>query len=54
MKIILKDFCKGTPEKLKELCLPETIPLNFNDTLNKYAIKGFRILALGFKTIKMS
>ena len=49
-----KVFCKGSPEKLKELCMPETIPLNFNDVLNKYAIKGFRILALGFKTIKMS
>ena len=49
-----KIFCKGSPEKLKELCMPETIPNNFNDVLNKYAIKGFRILALGFKTIKMS
>ena len=49
-----KIFCKGSPEKLKELCLPETIPANFNDVLNKYAIKGFRILALGFKTLKMS
>ena len=49
-----KVFCKGSPEKLKELCLPETIPENFNDTLNKYAIKGFRILAMAFKTIKMS
>ena len=49
-----KVFCKGSPEKLKELCLPETIPEDFNDTLNKYAIKGFRILAMGFKTIKMS
>ena len=49
-----KIFCKGSPEKLKELCMPETIPSNFNDTLNKYAIKGFRILALAFKTIKMS
>ena len=49
-----KIFCKGSPEKLKELCIPETIPTNFNDILNKYAIKGFRILALGFKTIKMS
>ena len=49
-----KIFCKGSPEKLKELCLPETIPSNFNDILNKYAIKGFRILALAFKTIKMS
>ena len=34
--------------------MPETIPANFNDVLNKYAIKGFRILALAFKTIKMS
>ena len=49
-----KIFCKGSPEKLKELCMSETIPNNFNDVLNKYAIKGFRILALGFKTIKMS
>ena len=49
-----KVFCKGSPEKLKELCLPETIPANFNDILNKYAIKGFRILSMGFKTIKMS
>ena len=49
-----KIFCKGSPEKLKELCIPETIPSNFNETLNKYAIKGFRILALAFKTIKMS
>jgi cation-transporting ATPase 13A3/4/5 len=49
-----KVFCKGSPEKLKELCMPETIPANFNDVLNKYAIKGFRILAMAFKTIKMS
>ena len=49
-----KVFCKGSPEKLRELCLPETIPENFNDTLNKYAIKGFRVLAMAFKTIKMS
>ena len=49
-----KVFCKGSPEKLKELCMPETIPANFNDILNNYAIKGFRILSLAFKTIKMS
>ena len=49
-----KVFCKGSPEKIKELCLPETVPEVFNDTLNKYAIKGFRVLAMSFKAVKMS
>ena len=49
-----KIFCKGSPEKLKELCLPETIPENFSDILDGYASKGLRILAMAFKTIKMS
>ena len=49
-----KVFCKGSPEKLKKLCLPETIPKNYNEILNSYAIKGFRILSMAFKTIQMN
>lgn len=48
-----KVFCKGSPEKIKDLCKPETIPSNFNDILSKYTTKGFRVLALSTKLLKM-
>jgi cation-transporting ATPase 13A2 len=48
-----KAFCKGSPEKIKELCKAETIPQNFNVILNKYTMKGFRVLALSAKLVKM-
>ena len=48
-----KAFCKGSPEKIKELCKPDTIPTNFNEILSKYTTKGFRVLALGAKLLKM-
>ena len=48
-----KAFCKGSPEKLKELCKPETLPLNFDATLNNYTIKGYRVLAMAAKGLKM-
>lgn len=48
-----KAFCKGSPEKLIDLCKPETIPTNFNEILSKYTTKGFRVLALGAKILKM-
>ena len=41
-----KIYCKGSPEKLKNLCINETIPENFDETLNFYAAKGYRILAM--------
>jgi predicted P-type ATPase len=48
-----KVFCKGSPEKIKELCNPSTIPANFNDILNNYTTKGLRVLGLATKSIKM-
>ena len=49
-----KLFCKGSPEKIKELCKSDTIPKDFNDVLKKYTSKGFRVLALSFKMMKMN
>ena len=46
-------FCKGSPEKLKKLCLNETIPANFDETLDFYAAKGYRILAMACQFIKI-
>ena len=48
-----KAFCKGSPEKLRELCKPETIPLNFDEILNTYTTKGYRVLAMGAKGLVM-
>ena len=49
-----KVFCKGAPEKIKELCKIESIPENFDDVLNDYTSKGFRVLALSCKMVKMN
>ena len=48
-----KAFCKGSPEKIKKLCRPETIPSQFNNILNSYASKGFRVLALAARNLKI-
>lgn len=44
-------FVKGSPEKIFELCVKESIPESFHTTLDFYAQKGFRILAFGVKKL---
>ena len=46
-------YVKGSPEKIKELCQPKTIPTDFNEVLNNYTSKGYRVLAMGTKVINM-
>ena len=46
-------YCKGSPEKLKELCQPNTIPSDFIQQLNYYTSRGYRVLAMGSKIINM-
>ena len=48
-----KVFCKGSPEKVKELCKPQTIPQNFDKILNSYTRKGYRVLGMAFKELIM-
>ena len=48
-----KAFCKGSPEKIKDLCKPDTVPLNFDSVLNAYTTKGYRVLAMAAKGLKM-
>ena len=43
----------GSPEKIKELCRPDTLPENFNYILSNYTAKGFRVLGLSMKKIKL-
>lgn len=49
-----KAFVKGSPERIRELCLPHTIPTNFDEILQIYTECGFRVLALATKKLKMT
>ena len=45
---------KGSPEKLRELCLKETIPSNFHKILDNYSKNGFRVLACATRPLQIS
>ena len=49
-----KVFCKGSPEKIKELCDPSTIPESFDEVLNSYTTKGYRVLGMAGKSLIMN
>jgi len=49
-----KVFSKGSPEQIRDSCLKETIPPDFNEVLKKYTMKGFRVLAFSYKNVKIS
>jgi cation-transporting ATPase 13A3/4/5 len=42
---------KGSPEKLRELCLPESLPSNFHPMLDTYAKSGYRVLACASRSL---
>ena len=46
-----KVFCKGSPESIKTICIPSTIPKNFDEILNIYTLKGYRVLGAAAKSI---
>jgi len=48
-----KAFCKGSPETIKNLCNNVTIPNNFDEILNIYTNKGYRVLGLAAKSINI-
>ena len=41
-----KVFVKGSPERIRELCVAESLPGNFDEVLEKYTECGYRVLAL--------
>jgi len=57
MSVIVRDlrgsnfiiFTKGAPEKLEDICVPESLPDNFHNTLRDLTIKGYRVIALAYR-----
>lgn len=44
-------YCKGAPEKISSLCLPNTVPGTFPELLKDYTLQGFRVIALAWKKL---
>lgn len=46
-------YIKGAPEKIASLCDPNTVPDDFSEVLHEYTHKGFRVLALAYRPLKV-
>jgi cation-transporting ATPase 13A2 len=44
-------FVKGAPECMKDICRPESFPADYDELLNHYTHRGFRVIACAAKTI---
>lgn len=45
---------KGSPEKIKELCKPSTLPGDFESVLDFYAKSGYRVLAAAIRDLPIA
>nr|XP_032818254.1 probable cation-transporting ATPase 13A4 isoform X3 [Petromyzon marinus] len=44
-------FMKGAPEKVAGLCLPDTVPCDFEKELHKYAAQGYRVIGFASRQL---
>jgi cation-transporting ATPase 13A3/4/5 len=44
-------YVKGAPEAMKEICRPESFPVDYDDLLAYYTHRGFRVIACATKHI---
>ena len=59
MSVIVRDlasmtfkiYCKGSPEKLKLISKPESIPDNFQEILDSYTENGYRVIAVASRLL---
>lgn len=51
---LYKIYSEGSPNLIKEKCKKETIPDNFNETIEKYKNLGYDIIGLSGKKMKMN
>ena len=44
-------FVKGSPEMMRPLCIKDSIPQDYERMLSHYAHRGYRIIAIGVKSV---
>ena len=49
-----KIYSQGNPHLIKEKCRKETIPVNFNEMIDKYKKNGYNVIGLSGKKMKMN
>lgn len=47
-------FVKGAPETIKKLSCPETVPKDFSEVLSSLTQRGYRVLAMGYKKLRIN
>lgn len=47
-------FCKGSPEKIAEMCKPETLPRNFQAVLTMFTREGYRVIGVATRPVEFS
>ena len=60
MSVVVKNFnepfyrlhAKGSPEKIKSICLKNSIPDDFDQKLYEFAKEGYRVIGFASKIIK--
>lgn len=45
-------YTKGAPEVMVDICLPESLPSNFDELLHHYTHSGFRVIACAYGELK--
>jgi cation-transporting ATPase 13A3/4/5 len=43
--------CKGSGDSIRKICLPETIPSNFKEVMNRFSSQGLYVLACAKKKV---
>ena len=43
---------QGAPEKMREMCIPSSVPRDFGPKLTEYTQHGFRVIAMAGRPLK--
>jgi cation-transporting ATPase 13A2 len=47
-------YCKGSPEKISEMCKPHTLPAKFSADLDVFTKNGYRVIGVATRLISVS